>query len=236
MAWFKVDDGFYSSRKVIRIPRNRRASAIGIWLLAGTWCADKMTDGAISVHEFDELGGASNDAQSLLDCGLWERADDGGYQFHNWEKYQPVRAKILSEQEAAAKRQKEWRARNGDVTLPRPDPTRPDPTPPTEQQFAEFWSAYPRKVGKPVAKAKFVKALGNGHSFESIMTGVKRWAESWDDPQFIPHPSTFLFREQFMDTPATKRSKQQPMDKVRDVIEIGQRLQAQKDGGQHELS
>ena len=47
MAWFKVDDGFYTSQKVMRIPRSVRNEAIGAWILIGTWSADKMTDGLI---------------------------------------------------------------------------------------------------------------------------------------------------------------------------------------------
>ena len=36
MAWFKVDDRLYSSLKVMRIPRRLRASAIGLWTMAGS--------------------------------------------------------------------------------------------------------------------------------------------------------------------------------------------------------
>ena len=45
MAWFKVDDGFHSSRKVLSIPRRSRLAAIGAWTIAGAWCA-----GPVGLH------------------------------------------------------------------------------------------------------------------------------------------------------------------------------------------
>ena len=35
MVWFKVDDGFYSSSKVLSIPRTSRLAAVGLWLRVG---------------------------------------------------------------------------------------------------------------------------------------------------------------------------------------------------------
>ena len=43
MAWFKVDDKLHSH------PKRYRASlrAMGLWVLAGSWCSDQLTDGVI---------------------------------------------------------------------------------------------------------------------------------------------------------------------------------------------
>jgi len=52
MPWFRADDGLSSSRKVLGIPRSRRAAAMGLWVLAGTWCSRELTDGFIGSHMF----------------------------------------------------------------------------------------------------------------------------------------------------------------------------------------
>lgn len=111
MVWFKVDDSFYSSRKVVRIPRGKRYPAIGLWLITGTWCANNLTDGRIEQHELDELGGRKSDADALVACGLWE-SDGAGYQFHNWGKYQPTREEVIAAREKEAERKRRSRSGN----------------------------------------------------------------------------------------------------------------------------
>jgi len=39
MAWFKVDDGFLTSSKVMSISRAKRAEVLGVWLSVGVWSA-----------------------------------------------------------------------------------------------------------------------------------------------------------------------------------------------------
>jgi len=81
-------------------------------------------------------------------------------------------------------------------------PRRPvDDTP----EFLRFWNVYPRKVGKPNAARAFAKALRNA-TIDDIMRGLAAhlpaWAES--DPQFTPHPATWLNRQGWNDSPLQK--------------------------------
>lgn len=73
-------------------------------------------------------------------------------------------------------------------------------------RFAEFWQAYPRKVGKPQAFKAWVK-LKADDQFDAVMAGLAAWAASpdWtkDGGKFIPHGPTFLSRRQWED-PAPK--------------------------------
>lgn len=87
MAWFKTDDKFAMHPKVIQAGN----AAIGLWIRAGTWSADQSTDGHIPTEMITVLGGKTADATKLVNAGLWER-DDAGYQFHDWQDYQPTRA------------------------------------------------------------------------------------------------------------------------------------------------
>lgn len=58
--------------------------------------------------------------------------------------------------------------------------------------FDEFWSEYPRKVGKDAAAKKFKSKCGDEATFAEIMVGLRLQIPTWNDPQYIPHPTTWL--------------------------------------------
>ena len=156
MSWFKVDDGFANSRPVLRIPRRYRTQAVGLWVLAGTWCAKELTDGHVPEYLLEELAATPAIAEQLVRAGLWETVEDG-YLFVGWAKYQPTREQVLTSRAEATERQKRGRTAqrkaaeqrrsetvtqvsqcDNPVTTPEhsrdydcPDPTRPDPTRPS---------------------------------------------------------------------------------------------------------
>tara|TARA_R100001594_G_scaffold140088_1_gene185009 strand:- start:107 stop:946 length:840 start_codon:yes stop_codon:yes gene_type:complete len=72
------------------------------------------------------------------------------------------------------------------------------------KEFSVWYKLYPRKVAKPKALLRFQTAL-NDHSLEDIMEGTKTWCDYWKtsrtEIRYIPHPSTFLNQERFMDEP-----------------------------------
>lgn len=65
------------------------------------------------------------------------------------------------------------------------------------REFEAFWEAYPRKVGKGQARRAFVKALPKT-TLEAILGSIQRtrWSA---DPQFQPHPATWLSGERWLD-------------------------------------
>ena len=82
----------------------------------------------------------------------------------------------------------------------------------TDENFAEFWAAYPRRVGKQAARRvwdKSLKALADwAEIFDdgapaAMLMAVRYYANHSDtralEPQFIPHPATWLNRKQFID-------------------------------------
>lgn len=106
MAWFKVDDRFYSHPKVIGVPMR----SLGLWVLAGAWSADQLTDGFIPKAVLPMLNGARPaDAKPLVDAGLWIVVD-GGWKFHDWLDMQPSRSAVQRRREEDAKRKAEARA------------------------------------------------------------------------------------------------------------------------------
>src|SRR5215831_165985 len=77
------------------------------------------------------------------------------------------------------------------VTPTTPRVPRRPPSPPPE--FEAFWRAYPRRVGKQAAVRAFVSACRRV-SAETIAAGLERVKSGWTDPQYTPHPATWLNR------------------------------------------
>lgn len=78
------------------------------------------------------------------------------------------------------------------------------PQPP--KHFDEFWSAYPRKIGKLAAVTAYARALKNDPScLPKLIPAVQRarLSEQWskDGGQFIPHPATWLNQGRWDDDP-----------------------------------
>lgn len=72
--------------------------------------------------------------------------------------------------------------------------------------FDRFWEAYPRKVGKGAARKAFDRAVPKLKSADrepllTLLTALDRVRPTWDDPDFIPHASTWLNEERWDDEP-----------------------------------
>ncbi|MGN8024715.1 hypothetical protein [Microbacterium sp. 22242] len=103
MVWFKVDDGFWSHPKVLPLS----ADAVALWVRAGAYCAHQLTNGLVSPQALRML--ADRDAAvELANAGLWDVVP-GGFQFHDWAKYQPTREQVEAERAAAAERKRKSR-------------------------------------------------------------------------------------------------------------------------------
>ena len=66
--------------------------------------------------------------------------------------------------------------------------------------FELFWEEYPRKVGKKKARDAWRK-ISVRNDLIPIMKFIEAAGAStiWDDPQYIPHPATFLNGERWND-------------------------------------
>lgn len=66
--------------------------------------------------------------------------------------------------------------------------------------FEQFWSLYPRKVGKGDARKKFSSAIRLA-PLETIIAGVMRYRQevSGRELRYIAHPSTWLHQERWED-------------------------------------
>jgi hypothetical protein len=69
--------------------------------------------------------------------------------------------------------------------------------------FDRFWTCYPRKVAKPTAMRTW-KSKVRARDVEVVLAGLAVWCEYWrarNEPEFIPHPSTWLNAESWNDQP-----------------------------------
>lgn len=137
MPWFRVDDKLGGHPKVRAIPRARRRNAMGLWLLAGVWCADNVTttdarDGNVPSYMLDELCSEPEDAAHLVRVALWHTAghdcescpqplDADGWIFHEWESLQYTAEQIKAKRADEAERQRRSRERRRAEADSRPE-------------------------------------------------------------------------------------------------------------------
>lgn len=101
MAWFKVDDKLHDHRKVRRAGK----SAMGVWVLAGSWCMASESDGFVPDSVLARWG-TKRDAATLVEVGFWDPAEkngETGWQFHDWLIYQPDARTLQLVREAESK-------------------------------------------------------------------------------------------------------------------------------------
>lgn len=156
MTWFKVDDTFHAHPKVMAAS----PAALGLWVVAGSWSAQALTEGRIPRHVLPRLMPKwDRYARELVALGLWEETEDG-FVFHDWADYNPTRAEALAQRERKAAggslgNHRRWHEARGKVdpacrycrsddrssdrytdrsseSLPN-RPTRPDPTRPIQE-------------------------------------------------------------------------------------------------------
>jgi len=81
-------------------------------------------------------------------------------------------------------------------------------------RFDEFWSAYPRRVGKGAARKAWAKALKNGADPDEVIWGARAYANSprraEADIQYTAHPATWLNAERWDDEPEPAAAPSQP--------------------------
>lgn len=104
-----------------------------------------------------------------------------------------------------------------------------------EPLFEEFWLLYPRRTSKGTARTAFAKALKKV-DHDTLMGAVLRFASdpNLPEPQFIPHPSTWLNQERYLDGNLPQRNKpSSTSDNARAILERAMMLE--QEGGQKEI-
>lgn len=253
MPWFKVDDKLHDHRKA----RAAGATAMGVWLLAGSWSADNLTDGFIPATILPRWG-RPRDASRLVEVGLWhtdQQDGEKGWRFHEWDERQPTRAQKLEERATKAEAgragglrsgqsRREAKAKQGASGQVKP-PSRPDPTRPTDayasvpgdagateidDRFDEFWNAYDHKVGRKKAESAYRAALKKSGVTDDLLIAAATSYVAWQRSEG-KHPK-------YTKHPATwlhgehwtdeRVARQQPQTRVQEHLSLVQQLAAEE--------
>lgn len=112
MPWFNVDDGFAVHHKTVKAGN----AAVGLWVRAGSWCAQQLTDGFVPTHMVSVLGTPAQ-ARKLVEAGLW-MPTEGGFQFHEWsgQGRNPTRNEVLEKRRRDADKKAKARESKGQIS------------------------------------------------------------------------------------------------------------------------
>lgn len=114
MPWFAVEDTLAFHRKTLAAGN----AAMGLWVRAGSWSMQILTDGEVPADVARTLGTPA-EARRLVAAGLWVPKDDG-YEFHEWSDRQRSRVKVAADREAARVRQERARQKAQETKESRP--------------------------------------------------------------------------------------------------------------------
>ena len=214
--WFRLYDDVLNDPKVQRLS----GESFKFWI--NMLCIASKNGGVLpSIEDMAFALRVSNDfCTSLIDdlktCGLI----DGSKRLvpHGWEKRQ-------YKSDTSTDRVKRFRERSRNVTETVSE-TAPDTDTETDTEtdknqkkipkkrdrsagsaeFDKFWLVYPRKVNKGLAMKAWEKAASKAAP-ALIIAAVEAWKVSVDfpDPDFIPHPSSWLNGERWSDELSDKK-------------------------------
>lgn len=121
-TWGKVYKDLHDHRKTRAArkcgERPRDASAMGLWVLALSWCVENYhTDGWVPADELDRWDtDAERLSAVLVDAGYWTPAEqhgEAGFQFHKWTDKQESAEKIDAKKAKGAAREAARRSAQG---------------------------------------------------------------------------------------------------------------------------
>jgi len=89
--------------------------------------------------------------------------------------------------------------------------------------FLDFWTAYPRKVGKGAALRAYQKIKAPRPGLNQILASIKAHekTEQWKSKTLIPHPSTFLNERRWEDEFTPEDFEPSPNGSFRKPDQIG---------------
>ncbi|MBV6340973.1 hypothetical protein [Candidatus Magnetobacterium casense] len=201
-------------------------AAVGLLEMLWHFTAEFARDGGIGKYSDDVIKAAlSYDGDSttlinaLASCGWIDRCDCHRLRIHDWKEHadQTVQKVLAKHNQTFAQ------CYDGDSIIlspskmpsPSPSPSPiPSPIPKAQekkpararveydQDFNTFWSSYPRRIGKDAAWKAWKKARP---PIDDVLRAIEWQKKTWADPQYIPHPSTYINQGRWKDDPETRQ-------------------------------
>jgi hypothetical protein len=85
----------------------------------------------------------------------------------------------------------------------------------TEDLFNIFWQKYPRKTNKEFARKVYLKLKPSLEQHYFMLDALSIHIGLWKDPQYIPHPSTWLNGKRWLDEVDSRTDQEREVDKIR---------------------
>lgn len=179
---------------------------VGKLMKVWRWFDQHTIDGnapGVTLALLDRLIGVSGLSKALCDVH-WLTANDAGLLLPNFERHngktakdRALTAKRVAKHKAATEGNPSANAKGNGVSvssaLPKEEKNRSKRT---NEAFASFWSAYPKKKNKGQAEKAFAKVNPDNDLLQTILKAVEdaRQGVDWlkNDGQYIPFPATWL--------------------------------------------
>ena len=226
MAWIESHQAVGRHPKTKKLARRLSVSlpaAVGHLHYLWWWALDFAQDGVLDKFDAEDIADAmqwDGDASKLMDALIFSGYIDDthdGLHIHDWAEYagkllerrEKDRARKRSAGEAAGVPSTFRRSSNGKRTegdgKPN-EPNKPEGDPPLqERRFAEFWQAYPKKVGKASCLKAWLKLKPADDLFDHIMDALtkQKASEQWkrEAGRYIPNPLTWINQGRWDDEP-----------------------------------
>jgi hypothetical protein len=209
--WFRWHHGSVTDPKFGLVAKKagaRIGDVIALWaflLEAASSDADRGTIGQLDFESIEHLLGLGDgDAVRILEA-MTARGLIVGSRIASWEKRQPKRERegdlSTDRVKALRERQRHETPRNAmeRQETPRGEESREE----EEELFGQFWSSYPRKVGKDAARKAFAKRSPDAPLLALMVSAIKRQGLAAKcakgESQYVPHPSTWLNEGRWQD-------------------------------------
>jgi hypothetical protein len=112
VSWAKFDDRYHDNRKVKKA-WHAHPRAVGLHAMAITYCAMHETDGLIDAEWLKEKLPAARERTAVLaalvDTGLFEPDEDGGFYVHDYLVFNPERADLEEKRRKDSERKRTTR-------------------------------------------------------------------------------------------------------------------------------
>jgi hypothetical protein len=199
--WIKMRSDLFTHPKVVRISSALKADTLRtVGGLMSVWC---LFD-AHSVNGIMEGYSSETLDDHLRWCGFscamisveWLVEDSGVLMLPRFDTHNGQSAKRRAQDADRKKVVRKTSASEADKMRTREEKRRED----KYIYFADFWNAYPKKVGKGAAEKAWTKVVAPIDILMAAITKQKN-SEQWrkDDGKFIPNPATWLNQKRWLD-------------------------------------
>ncbi|MET9253777.1 mucin-2 [Streptomyces sp. NPDC003717] len=201
MTWFKVDDTAHAHPKLLKAGN----AALGLWVRAGAYAAQHLTEGVIP-GVVAQLYGTAPQARKLVASGLWHASGHdctrckqpaaGDYVMHDFLIYNPSRARVEDDRARAADRQQRARERAAEQRNQERNPLNPSANRPRIDDDPR-----PENRGPVANQIEFPDDIA-GQAHPSHRDGTEPSRSPRPDPTRPAVPPTEVQRASYGSTPA----------------------------------